>query len=210
LIKIPVAGRDNAIIELRFFPVFFQPGIGPDIDALLLSGIDFAPSLEAPAAGPVALVLRALRHWAEVGHIDEGAVPTVLAVKEHDLSPVFQFVKNGRHLCPCHSVTESLHGAVKFLSRIKQKFMEEPRKPIGTFDFGIERPKLSFSRLLPVKASVPIALKVIKAVVDGIVEVPDEVGPLRGKCLPPTDNFFHLFIFNIVPANMDPVVTHSF
>ena len=70
---------------MRFLSVFFQPGIGPDIDALLLSGIDFAPSLEAPAAGPVALVLRALRHRAEVGHIDEGAVPAVLAVKEHDL-----------------------------------------------------------------------------------------------------------------------------
>ena len=65
--------------------MFFQPGISPDIDALLLSGIDFAPPLEAPAAGPVALVLRTLRHRAEVGHIDEGAVSAILAVKEHHL-----------------------------------------------------------------------------------------------------------------------------
>jgi hypothetical protein len=127
LIKIPVAGRDNFIIELRFLPVFFQPGIGPDIDAPLLSGIDFAPPLEAPAAGSVALVLRALRHRAEVGHIDEGAVPTVLAVKEHNLGPVFQFVKKAFHLCPCHSAADSLHDAVKFFSRLKQKFMGESR-----------------------------------------------------------------------------------
>ena len=73
------------LIELRFLSVFLQSGIGPDIDALLLSGIDFAPPLEASAAGAVALVLRALRHRAEVGHIDEGAISAVLAVKEQDL-----------------------------------------------------------------------------------------------------------------------------
>src|SRR5664279_5941241 len=107
--------------------MFFQPGIGPDIDAPPLSGIDFAPPLEAPAAGSVALGLRALRHRAEVGHIDEGAVPTVLAVKEHNLGPVFQFVKKAFHLCPCHSAADSLHDAVKFFSRLKQKFMGESR-----------------------------------------------------------------------------------
>jgi hypothetical protein len=65
--------------------MFFQPGISPDIDALLLSGIDFAPPLETSAAGPVALIFRTLRHRAEIGHIDESAVTAVLAVKEHNL-----------------------------------------------------------------------------------------------------------------------------
>ena len=126
MIKIPVAGRNNAIIELRFLPVLLQPGICPDINTLLFSGIDFTPTLEASAAGPVALVLRALRHRAEVGRIDEGAIPAVLAVKEHDLGPVFQFVKKAFYLCSVHSAAQSLHCAVKFLSRFKQKFMEEP------------------------------------------------------------------------------------
>ena len=72
------------MIELRFLSVFLQPGISADIDALLLSGIDFAPPFEAPAAGSVALVLGALRHRAEIGHIDEGAIPAVLAVKNQD------------------------------------------------------------------------------------------------------------------------------
>ena len=60
MIKIPVAGRDDAIIELLFLTVFLQSGIGADINAPFLSGIDFAPPLETSAAGAVALVLRAL------------------------------------------------------------------------------------------------------------------------------------------------------
>ena len=107
--QIPIAGRDNAIIELRFLSVFFQSYIGPDIDAMLLSGINFTPSFETSATGTVALLLRALRHRADVGHIDESAVTAVLAVKERDLGQMFQFVKEAFELCPFHFATEPLH-----------------------------------------------------------------------------------------------------
>jgi len=85
LIKIPVAWRDDVFSKLFFLPVFLQAGIGTDINALSLFGINLTPPLETAATGAVALVLRALRHWTEVGHIDEGAIPAVSAVKEGDL-----------------------------------------------------------------------------------------------------------------------------
>ena len=83
--KIPIAGWDDDLIKLRFLSVFFQSGIGSDINALLLSGMDFTPPIEASAAGPVALVFRALRHRAEIGNINESAISAVFAVENQDL-----------------------------------------------------------------------------------------------------------------------------
>ena len=85
LIQIPVAGRNNTFLQLNFFTVFFQSGICPDINTLLLVRINFTPSLKTSAAGSITLILRTLRHRTEVGRIDEGAVPAVFAIKEHDL-----------------------------------------------------------------------------------------------------------------------------
>lgn len=83
---------------MRFIPVFLQSGIGPDINALSCFWKNLTPPLETAAAGAVALVFRALRHRAEVGHVDQGAISAILAVKEQDLGEVFQFVKKVFHL----------------------------------------------------------------------------------------------------------------
>ena len=64
LIKIPVAWRDDVFPKLSFLTAFLQAGIGPDINALSLFGINLTPPLKTAATGAVALVFRALRHWA--------------------------------------------------------------------------------------------------------------------------------------------------
>ena len=83
--KIPIARGNGIVIQLHFFSIFLQPRIGPDIDTAFLSWIYFAPALKTATAGAVTLVLRTLRHRAEIGHIDESAVTAVIAVKEHNL-----------------------------------------------------------------------------------------------------------------------------
>ena len=53
-------------------------------------------------------------------------------------------------------------------------------------------------------------LKIVKAVVDRIVEVTDEAGPFGGKRLSLADDFFHLLVFDVMSADMNPVETHAF
>ncbi len=84
LIKVPVAGRHNVPGQTRFLPVFFQPGVSPDVNALSFLGVHLAPSLKTSAAGAVALIFRALRHGAQIGYVGKGAVAAVAAVKQGD------------------------------------------------------------------------------------------------------------------------------
>ena len=71
-----------------------KTGIGPDIYTAPFTRINLAPALVAATAGAVALVLRALRHGAEVRHIDQGAIAAIPAVVQKNLGPVLQLVKD--------------------------------------------------------------------------------------------------------------------
>ena len=67
---------------VQFFlgSVAFQPAISPDINALFLVGIFFAPAFETSAAGAVSLAFGALTLRTQVGRVKYGAVAAVLAI----------------------------------------------------------------------------------------------------------------------------------
>ena len=141
LIEIPIAGRDDLFAQLLLFPIFLQSGVGADVDAFFLSGINLAPALEASAAGAVALVFRALGHRAEIGDVDEGAVSAVPAVEEDHFFHMFDFMKRAFQRRPAHLAAQSLHEAIELFPRFEHQPMEEPRKPVGAFDIGVGRPR---------------------------------------------------------------------
>lgn len=88
-------------MELDKLAVGCEALIGPCPDAAA-AGMNFAVSVEAASAGPVARVLRALRLRAEKGQVLNAAVTAVLAAQNHSfascLQTVHQFQKQGMGL----------------------------------------------------------------------------------------------------------------
>src|SRR4030042_2501805 len=74
--QFPVARRSSVVPNLPLFLVFLQPLVGSHPDALLVR-VDFAPPFISAPAGPVSLILGALRHGAQEGDVEQGAVSAV-------------------------------------------------------------------------------------------------------------------------------------
>ena len=210
MIKVPVAGRHDVPGQARFLPVFFQPGVGPDIDAGSLLGIYFAPSLKASAAGAVALVFRALRHGTQVGRVGKGAIAAVAAVKEGNFGEVFQFVEEGLDPRALHGFAKSSHRAVEVFSGFIHQPVEKAGKTIGAFNFCLQRPGAPVDGGVPVESGCRICFKEVKPVVDGVMKIPDQFGPARHKHFPLPGNLFHMFVADVVAADVNAAVSHSF
>ena len=129
--EIPVARGDNVSSHAHFLAIGFQSLVGPDPDAFLLIGIDFTPSLIAPAACPVSLVLRALRHGTEEGAIKKGTITTIHTAKKGCLSHILKKVKD--FFRPEPSVDPLSHGSEDSESPalfVKEEDMGQSGKPV--------------------------------------------------------------------------------
>ena len=75
-----MAGGVRSPFSVFLGSVAFQPVISPDVNALLLIGIFFAPAFETSAAGAVSLAFGALTLRTQVGRVKHRAVAAVLAI----------------------------------------------------------------------------------------------------------------------------------
>jgi hypothetical protein len=107
--QVPVTGRHDIGRELGLFAIGFVAFIGLDPDALLLVGIDLAPSLKTSSAGPVSLILWTLGHGTDIGGVKQSTISAIHAMKEHDLSQMLgEFEKVSQPGGPIDPLSERL------------------------------------------------------------------------------------------------------
>ena len=206
--EVPVARGYGLAVQVPLFAVILQPGVGLHIDALSLFRIDLAETVETSAAGPVSLVFRALARGTVVRHIDQGAIPAVLAIEEGHLRQVLQLVEGALQRRSIDRPADRGHEAVEVLPGLEHQLMDDPRQAVGEIDRGIQRPSLPPRRRFGVQPRGRVPIEIVESVRLRIVEMVDQVPPVGAQGLTLADDLFDLFILDVVPADMDAAEPH--